>query len=234
MSEVILQTHPLEFQNSRQATKITYLQHEIVHLQDNVRDLEELVRINKEAMKIMSNQYSQSNNKTKSSSQEDITSSTIDHHSSPQSNKNFYALSEQLQEENARLLEMIQKLKKDRAIAQSKALLSEQVMEEVQRHEAEVVGEMEQKVLDLRKMIQDKEFFIQQLEKVKPFPDQDGVVVKFREVMSATDQNMRLHEEINNYKFMLTKMGIEINKVKSENQELINANSVIIFMIHHF
>jgi len=52
--------------------------------------------------------------------------------------------------------------------------------------------------------------------------------------MSATDQNMRLHEEINNYKFMLTKMGIEINKVKSENQELINANSVIIFMIHHF
>ena len=61
-------------------------------------------------------------------------------------------------------------------------MLSEQVMEEVQRHEAEVVGEMEQKVLDLRKMIQDKEFFIQQLEKVKPFPDQDGVVVKFREV----------------------------------------------------
>ena len=47
--------------------------------------------------------------------------------------------------------------------------------------------------------------------------------------MSTTDQNMRLHEEINNYKFMFTKMGMEINKVKSENQELTSANSVIIF-----
>lgn len=122
MSDVILQTHPLEFQNSRQATKITYLQHEIGHLQDNVRDLEELVRINKEAMKIVTNQYSQANNKTKSSSQDDITASTIDQHSSPQSNKNFYALSEQLTEENARLMEIIQKLKKDRAVAQSKVL----------------------------------------------------------------------------------------------------------------
>ena len=46
--------------------------------------------------------------------------------------------------------------------------------------------------------------------------------------MSATDQNMRLHEEINNYKFMLNKMAIEVNKVKSENQDLTNTNSVII------
>jgi len=84
---------------------------------------------------------------------------------------------------------------------------------------------MEQKILDLRKQVQDKEFFIQQLEKVKPFPDQDGVVVKFREVMSATDQNMRLHEEINSYKLMITNLAKEINKIKSENQDLSNANS---------
>jgi len=84
---------------------------------------------------------------------------------------------------------------------------------------------MEQKILDLRKQVQDKEFFIQQLEKVKPFPDQDGVVVKFREVMSATDQNMRLHEEINSYKLMITNLAKEMNKIKSENQDLSNANS---------
>ena len=46
--------------------------------------------------------------------------------------------------------------------------------------------------------------------------------------MSATDQNMRLHDEIQNYKFMLNKMATELNKVKAENQELTNANSVII------
>lgn len=119
-SEVILQTHPLEFQNARQATKIAYLQQEIKYLQDTIKDLEQLSKINKEALKLITNQSSPEKTQLKNVSQEDTASSTFDNRSSPQINKGFHALYENLQEENAKLLEVIKKLKKERSIAQSK------------------------------------------------------------------------------------------------------------------
>jgi len=63
-----------------------------------------------------------------------------------------------------------------------KALISEQICEEAQRHELETVAELEEKISDLRKLLQDKEYAIQELEKIKAIPEQEGVVVKFREV----------------------------------------------------
>jgi len=44
------------------------------------------------------------------------------------------------------------------------------------------MAELQNQIIELRKMVQEKEYFIQQMEKVKPFPDQDGVVVKYRDV----------------------------------------------------
>jgi hypothetical protein len=62
-------------------------------------------------------------------------------------------------------------------------LISEQICEEAQRHEAEAVAELEEKINELRKLLQDKEYTIQELEKIKPIPEQEGVVIKFREVI---------------------------------------------------
>ena len=61
-------------------------------------------------------------------------------------------------------------------------MISEQICEEAQRHELETVAELEEKISDLRKLLQDKEYAIQELEKIKAIPEQEGVVVKYREV----------------------------------------------------
>jgi len=61
-------------------------------------------------------------------------------------------------------------------------LISEQICEESQRRESETVHELEEKITDLRKLLQDKEYAIQELEKIKPIPEQEGVVIKYREV----------------------------------------------------
>jgi len=62
-------------------------------------------------------------------------------------------LIEHLQQENAKLINIIENVKKERNIAQSKALISEQICEEAQRHETEVVAELEEKINELRKLL---------------------------------------------------------------------------------
>jgi len=124
MTDFILPTDPLEFQTTRQSTKIAFLQNELKQLQDYVQDLEQVVKINKEALKIATGQHPQGNNKRKNLSPNDTTTSTIDASSNRGDNKNYQLLIEQLQEENMKLIEIIEKVKKERNIAQSKVLVS--------------------------------------------------------------------------------------------------------------
>jgi len=121
MTELILQTDPLEFQNSRQSTKIIFLQQELLQAQDYARDLENIVKINKEALRIATAQQPKQAIKPKSPLSND-TVSTFDPSSNRDNTKNLHLLIEQLQEENSKLLEIIEKAKKERNVAQSKVL----------------------------------------------------------------------------------------------------------------
>lgn len=118
MAEFILHTEPLEFQNTRQSTKIGFLQQEVAQLQDHVRDLEQVVRMNKEALKIATSQHFQMISKR--GNQNDTTGSTIDSAISQNYSKSLQQLVEQLQEENSKLLDIIEKVKEERNIAQSR------------------------------------------------------------------------------------------------------------------
>ena len=120
MTEFILQTDPLEFQNTRQSTKIAFLQQEVQQLQDHIRDLEHVVRINKEALKIATTQQANAQSKLKLGNHNDTTASTIEHGPSRDEFKNLKLFADQMQEENGKLLEIIDKIKKERNIAQSK------------------------------------------------------------------------------------------------------------------
>jgi len=120
MTDFILQTDPLEFQNSRQSTKIMFLQQEVHQLQDHIKDLEHIVRINKEALKIAT-QQGQANFKSQAlANRSDNTNNANDETSASYQNKSLQSLVEHLQEENSRLLDIIEKVKKERNIAQSK------------------------------------------------------------------------------------------------------------------
>jgi len=223
MTDLILQTDPLEFQNSRQSTKIIFLQQELQQAQDYARDLEHIVKINKEALRIATAQQPKQAPKPKSPMGNE-TASTVDTSSNRDNSKTLQLLVEQLQEENSKLLEIIEKAKKERNIAQSKALISEQICEESQRHESETVHELEEKITDLRKLLQDKEYAIQELEKIKAIPEQEGVVIKYREVLNPSEQNMRFHNEIDSLNGMLAKVSKELNKIQVEKQELMTIN----------
>lgn len=121
MSEFILQADPLEFQNSRQSTKIMFLQQELHQLQDHVKDLEQIVRINKEALRIASFPPTQTTvNKNKPVSTSEISTTTTENSSNV---KMLQTLVQYLQEENIRLLNIIEKVKQERNIAQSKVKL---------------------------------------------------------------------------------------------------------------
>ncbi len=120
MTDFILQTDPLEFQNSRQSTKIMFLQQEVHQLQDHIKDLEHIVRINKEALKIAT-QHGQASLKSQAlANRSDNTNNANDETSASFQNKSLQSLVDHLQEENSRLLDIIEKVKKERNIAQSK------------------------------------------------------------------------------------------------------------------
>lgn len=123
MTELILQTDPLEFQNSRQSTKIIFLQQELQQTQDYARDLEQIVRINKEALRIATYQQPKSSGKVKTPGSNDTTATTFDTNSNRETCKNLQLLVEQLQEENNKFLDIVEKAKKERNIAQSKVIL---------------------------------------------------------------------------------------------------------------
>ena len=121
ITDLILHADPLEFQNSRQSTKIMFLQQELAQVQDHVKDLENIVRINKEALRIaMSQQLQGSSSTKKSNSILNNTDSTSDGAVSHEKFQAVQKLCEYLQEENTRLLDMIDNVKKERNIAQSK------------------------------------------------------------------------------------------------------------------
>lgn len=119
MTDLILQTDPLEFQNSRQSTKIIFLQQELQQAQEYARDLEQIVKINKEALRIATSQQFKPISKSKLIASND-TASTVDTSSNRETVQTLQLLVEQLQEENGKFLEIVEKAKKERNIAQSK------------------------------------------------------------------------------------------------------------------
>ena len=116
MADFILQSDPLEFQNSRQSTKIMFLQQELQQLQDHVKDLEHIVRINKEALRIATGPQIQTPSKSKPLGISDTNVTDV----TDERSQALQTLVNHLQEENGRLLDIIEKVKTERNVAQSK------------------------------------------------------------------------------------------------------------------
>lgn len=85
---------------------------------------------------------------------------------------------------------------------------------------------MEEKIYELRKLVQDKEYTIQELERIKPIPDGAEVAIKYREVISPSEQSLKLLEEIDTLNKMISKLSKELNKAQVEKEDLIHKNMV--------
>lgn len=206
--------------------KILYLQDEIRQLHEKIYDLEEMLKLNKDALKVSLNltsapQFSKKPTTTSNSTQD---KSTKEEESN--SEKSLKSIIFHLDQENGRLLKTIDKLTKERNAAQSKALINEQIADEAQKHEADVTAEFESKMSEMLRMINDKEKRIQDLEKIKPIMDRDGLVVQYRDILSPSEQVIRLHNDLEMAKSMLGKMVKEIGRLQNEKRELLTINFV--------
>lgn len=70
---------------------------------------------------------------------------------------------------------------------------------------------MEEKINELRRIIQDKEYTIQELEKIKPIYQRDGTVVKFREVDNFKKLNSKKKKLVKIKNFILIFFNQKIN-----------------------
>lgn len=212
-----------------QNLKILYLQDEISQLHEKIFDLEEMLKLNKDALKVSLNltaSSSISKKQTNSNSTQD--KSTKEEESS--SEKSLKSIIFHLDQENGRLLRSIDKLSKERNAAQSKALINEQIADEAQKHEADVTAEFEAKMAEMLRMINEKEKRIQELEKIKPIMDRDGLVVQYRDILSPSEQIIRLHNDLEFSKSMLIKVTKEVARLQGEKKELLTINFVSFFL----
>lgn len=58
-----------------------------------------------------------------------------------------------------------------------------------------MIEELEDKLAEMRRCIQDKEYTIQDIEKNRGLID-NGQMIKIREIVTPNEQSLRLHEEL--------------------------------------
>jgi ATP-dependent Lon protease len=169
MSTYYLNTEPDEFVIARQTNKLKYYQNEIENLNEQITDLFNMLKLNREALKL-----------------------SIPFSQAPESIQVIYELKplddqeeqkiEDLLRQNDELFGMVEQYSKERDLLHRKALINEQISEETRRHEKEVLLELEEQYNDLRRLLQDKETVIHDIEKTKHIFESENVVVKYKEV----------------------------------------------------
>ncbi|CAD8045531.1 unnamed protein product [Paramecium sonneborni] len=209
MTDTILGVEISEFVVNRQYAKIQYLQEENKQLQEQLKDMEKALKLNKDVLRLTLEQnLNNSNNSTNSS----------EHIQTIQ-------LQMKLHEENEMLRNQMVKLTDERNLAQNKVLLSQQISEENQAFYKDLIVELEDKLSELRRCIQDKEYTIQDIEKNRGLVD-NGQMVKIREIVTPHEQSLRLHEELESTRQILNKVSQQSQNLQEENKQLKEINQI--------
>ncbi|EAR84518.1 hypothetical protein TTHERM_00655460 (macronuclear) [Tetrahymena thermophila SB210] len=218
--------------SNRQSAKMIYLQKENEQLLQENEDLKEALKLNKEALRISYQSTFLSESASTSFNSIPSQQSKIIHLTSSNKNQQHlqstYASNQKtiddfvlkLIQENERLLGTITVMAKERNKAQSIALLQEQIAEENSNFYQEQLAEREDKIKELRMLIQDKEFVIQDFEKAKGYYDYgSNVLVRIRDITTPNEQSIKLHNEIEHLKGMIQKLSEENQKLVEKIQQ---------------
>ncbi|KAL4497999.1 hypothetical protein ABPG72_014856 [Tetrahymena utriculariae] len=208
---------------NRKITKIEFLSQENQQLKEQVLELQNIIKLNKEALKIAmqpsTDNIQNSNFNNKNSFQNSNNASTNDN------SKALTLILNAMYQENESLIKINEKLAEERNIAQSKALINEQISEASQKHEKELIQDLEEKVMNLSKKVKEQEQQIYSYEKIRPDYDEiSGIVIKYRDVININDQTIRLHDENERLNMIILKLTRENNSIKSDKQDLVKIN----------
>ncbi|CAD8198636.1 unnamed protein product [Paramecium pentaurelia] len=207
---MILGTEVNEFVTNRQQSKIHYLSQENKLLQEYIADLENALKLNKQAMSLAldSNKPQQTKDGSTLSSEQSSTSELI----------------KLLNEENKKLMEALTKQQKLSSQLQTKILLQEQIAEEQSNYYKDLISDLEYKLIELKRNIHDKEYAIQELERMKPIQEKEGQLIKLIEVVTPSEQNLKMHEELESVRGVLQKITAEAQSVSESNNALREVN----------
>ncbi|CAK93899.1 unnamed protein product (macronuclear) [Paramecium tetraurelia] len=215
---MILGTEVNEFVSNRQQSKIHYLQEENKQLQEYIIDLENALKLNKQAMALTMDGM----NKRGQTSD----SSTMSMCYTNYQNSQLEGVIKLLNEENEKLMKGFSNQQKIAQQLQTKLLLQEQISEEQQNYYKDLIGDLEYKLIDLKRNIHDKEYAIQELERMKPIQEREGQLVKSIEIVTPSEQNLKLHEELENVRNLLNKITTEAQSITETNNTLREVNYV--------
>ncbi|KAM3133513.1 hypothetical protein pb186bvf_014355 [Paramecium bursaria] len=208
---MILGTEVNEFVSNRQQSKIQYLSQENRYLQEYIQDLENALKLNKQAMQITMETMKKNNQ-----------DSTLSFGSSQ--NNQYERIIQHLNDENLKMMESQSKQQRNMSNIQTKLLLQEQIAEEQQNYFKDLIADLEYKLIELKRNIHDKEYAIQELERVKPIQEKEGQLIKLVEILNPTEQNMKMHDELENVRNVLNKITQDAQALQEQNGQLKEVN----------
>ncbi|KAL4470847.1 hypothetical protein ABPG72_016393 [Tetrahymena utriculariae] len=228
--EQYTQANSLKSSNlNRKSTKIEYLSQENIQMKEEIQELQNMLRLNKEALKIavngVGNTSPGSDNLQVQSTKVKTSDSRGGQSQSGDNPKALNMVLHALYEENSALSRKIEKLTEERNIAQSKAFINEQISEASQKHERELIIELEEKVQRLTQKLRESEKTIHQLERCTPeYDEETGIVIKYRDVISVNEQTKVMHDEMEKLNAIIAKQKKSIDELKSDRQDLLRLN----------
>ncbi|CAD8103171.1 unnamed protein product [Paramecium sonneborni] len=214
---MILGTEVNEFVLNRQQSKIHYLQEENKQLQEYIVDLENVIKLNKQAMGLTMEGMNKRGQLTSDSS-------TMSMCYTNYQNSQIESVMKLLNEENEKLMKGFTNQQRIAQQLQTKLFLQEQISEEQQNYYKDLIADLEYKLIELKRNIHDKEFAIQELERMKPIQEREGQLVKLVEIVTPSEQNLKLHEELENVRSLLTKITTEAQQITETNNTLREVN----------
>ncbi|CAK86985.1 unnamed protein product (macronuclear) [Paramecium tetraurelia] len=190
-------TSSLYIANNQHTELIDYLKQENKQLTEQLNELKGLLQLNKKALRIMTPQ------------------------NNDEQNKALLMVMKNLQEENAKLHNQIDKLIEERNQAQNQVLINQQITEEAQRHEKELILSLQNKIQTLQNNLNKAEQQLSKMEQLKPEYDEiSGIVIKYKEICEPDKIAIKFHNQIELLTSQLIQQ-IKKNKLtESEKQKL--------------
>ncbi|KAL4494545.1 hypothetical protein ABPG72_004447 [Tetrahymena utriculariae] len=202
----ILRSDFNEYIQNRNNAKIQFLQHEINQYQYFNTQLKDILYMKKKSLEILNSKNNKQDNNQNGSTLLKF-------------EEDREEILEQLFKENQQLLASFKIVNQERNNAQSKVLISQQVAEEMENFQQDIIQEQEDQLLELRRIVQDKEYTIQEFEKQKSQIGPAGVIIKYRDIVTPTEQLSKLqnlNESYNNAVQILKKQNEYLNEINKK------------------
>ncbi|CAD8113311.1 unnamed protein product [Paramecium sonneborni] len=122
------------------------------------------------------------------------------------------------------LKQQITKLLNERNKAVSKVLILEQILQVTQQENNFILKESEQRIKQLQEQMKYYEQSSQNLQVYENDPQNQGYLIKYKQIVNMNEATLRLQQEIETYKVQLALAHMKMSKLQESKNDLIQLN----------